>query len=185
VIAFLARSYQDRNGPRTREEILNLLRKEPGLTKTQLCRKLDLAWGTIYYHLRLLRDDRELVERSAWGRRRFYTMDTPSPEALLLPLLRDVTVPQILAAVSESPGIGIGDLSEHLALSRKVVRRHLAALVRSGILTRTPQFRAQYFLSERYQAQGGARSLGSPEAGLTPKHRIGLQPRNDDPLTRH
>jgi predicted transcriptional regulator len=163
VIA-LVRAYQDRNGPRTRQEILTLLRAEPGLTKTQLCSRLDLAWGTIHYHLRLLREEQEIVERSAWGRRRFYTADTPTPEALLLPLLRDGTAPQIISAVHESPGIGIGGLSHRLAMSRKVVRRHLSALVGTGVLEKTPQFRARYFVSPRYHARGGA----GEDAGLEP-----------------
>lgn len=148
MILLLARLGAERNGPQTRKEILNLLRLEPGLTKTQVCRRLDLGWGTVSYHLRVLERDRQITQRRFLGFNRIYTPAARSPEAALMPLLRESIVPHLLERVHESPGIGIQALSRELSLGRKVVRRHLLALVQNGLVERSSHYRPKFYIRE-------------------------------------
>lgn len=143
------RTAAERNGPETRREILNLLRSEPGLTKSQVCRRLNLAWGTVSHHTRVLEREGLLVRRRVFGFNRYYTGETRGPELQLMPLLRESLVPYLLQRVEANPGIGIQALSRELGLGRKVVRRQLESMVEAGLLERSEDYRPKFFLLER------------------------------------
>lgn len=148
MILLAARLASQRNGPATRAEILNLLRHEPGLTKTQVCRRLGLGWGTVSHHIRVMERERQVVQRRFLGFNRIYWSQARSPELSLMPLLRDSLVPHLLERIQRSPGIGIQALSKELSLGRKVVRRQLLALVESGLLQRSEHYRPRFYLRE-------------------------------------
>ena len=144
---FLVRMYVDRNGPATRQEILNALEANPGLTKTQLCRQLGLAWGTISHHVRVLEQEGDLVKRRLHGWSRLYIPATPSAEMALMPLLREETVPRILSMLSAKPGLNIKDLTLELSESRKVLRRCLKMMVEAGALERRGNHRPKFYVA--------------------------------------
>lgn len=143
------RTAAERNGPETRREILNLLRSEPGLTKSQVCRRLNLAWGTVSHHTRVLERDGALARRRILGFNRYYTSDARGPELQLMPLLRESLVPYLLQRVEATPGIGIQKLSRELGLGRKVIRRQLESMVEAGLVERSSDYRPKFFVLER------------------------------------
>lgn len=173
MIFLAGRSAQERNGPETRKEILNLLRIDQGLTKTQICRRLNLAWGTVSHHTRVLERERSLVRRRVFGFARLYTMEARGPEFILMPLLRESLIPHLLHIIETQPGIGIQALSREFGLGRKVVRRQLEAMVQAGLLERTDDYRPKFFLLDRAPGGSGdslATDLRKPRDGNDVMH---------------
>jgi predicted transcriptional regulator len=163
MILFLVRQYKDRDGPRTREEILNIIRLSPGLTKTEIKQSVGLAWGTIYYHLRVLQSEKQLVAKRYLGRTRIYTSDA-TEEIRLMPLMRLSLATDLVERVRQSPGIGIQALSAQLGISRKTIRRHLFQLVDSGMLQKSSHYRPRFYTKQRGP-------ISNAEARLTPEAR--------------
>ena len=139
-----------RNGPATRQEICNALAHEPGLTKAQLCRLLDLSWGTIAHHVRRLDLDGVLVRRTVRHRTRFFLVRDASLD--VHPLSFEPLVAPLLDAVVRNPGIAIRELSAAMSVDRRTIRRHLDLLIDSGLVAQTRDYRPRFFVVERERA---------------------------------
>lgn len=148
------RNYADRDGPATRQEILNTLQREPGLTKSQLCRLLQLSWGTISHHVALLEEDRLVVRKPLHGRRRLFLPTMAEDAVAFHSLARTPLIPRLLAQVRERPGIGIQALATHLSVDRRLIRRNLDLLIESGLLAQTGDYRPKFYLVEQTRANG-------------------------------
>lgn len=146
------RTHADRNGPRTRQEILNSLQAEPGLTKSQLCRLLDLSWSTISHHVRLLEAQQSIERRILWGRTRWFVQGTSRERIEMSPIARNHIATCLLFAVVQNPGIGIRALSTSLSIDRRAIRRHLDLLIDAGLVAQTTAYRPQFFVIERARA---------------------------------
>lgn len=130
----------------SRERLLALIRDRPGLHKSALCHETGLAWGTVDYHLRLL-ERGNLVSRHSVGRTtRLFPAGLRERQSVLA-TLADHAAARILAAVREAPQ-RMGSLSDHLGLSPKVVRRHVARLLHEGLLLRDGDHRPVYRAAE-------------------------------------
>jgi predicted transcriptional regulator len=155
----------------SRERLLDLIRSQPGLHKSALCQETGLAWGTVDYHLRLLRRG-NLVSQHVDGRTtRVFPADLRHRQSLLA-ALADEPAARIAAAVHQAPQRA-GALSDRLGLSPKVVRRHLARLLREGLLVREGDHRPLYRVAD--DAHGLLVSGPRSEAVLSLPS--GLQPR--------
>lgn len=143
------KGYAQRNGPLTRDEIVNALHREPGLTKTQLCQLLDLSWGTISHHVRLLEADGIVERRILRHRARLFTRGTPADKIAASPVVHDPLAAPILQAVVTNPGIGIRHLAARMSVDRRAIRRHLDLLIDSGLVAQTRAYRPQFFVVER------------------------------------
>jgi DNA-binding transcriptional ArsR family regulator len=58
--------------------------------------------------------------------------------------LHDKDSSLVLAALLEAPGLGVYQLSDHLGLSRKVIRTHLARLMEDGLVDKVGHSRPRY-----------------------------------------
>jgi predicted transcriptional regulator len=143
------RGYAERNGPLTREEIVNALRNEPGLTKSQICRLLDLSWGTISHHARLLEAQGRIERRAIRHRTRFFAQGMQADRLTSNPAAHDPLAAPLLEAVVANPGIGIRDLAASLSVDRRAIRRHLDLLIESGLVAQTRAYRPQFFVIEQ------------------------------------
>lgn len=159
------RSYADRDGPATRQEIINTLQREPGLTKSQLCRRLQLSWGTISHHVALLEESRLVLRKPLHGRRRLFLPSVSEATVVLHELARNPLVPPLLAHVRETPGIGIQALAKSMSVNRRIIRRHLDLLIKSGLMAQTRDYRPRFYLIE----QGRANGIIEMAAGNDPK----------------
>lgn len=130
----------------SRERLLDLIRRRPGLHKSALCAETGLAWGTVDYHLRLL-ERGNLVSRHCAGRTtRLFPSDLRQSQSLLA-ALADHTSARILATLRKEPQ-RMSALSDRLRLAPKVVRRHLVRLQRDGLLVRDGAHRPVYRVRE-------------------------------------
>ncbi len=142
----------DRNGPATRHEIVNTLRHEPGITKSQLCRRLGLAWGTISHHVQLLETTGVVERQRINGRKRLFLAGLSREEQAWSQLVRSLVVPELVRRIEAQPGIGIHDLANALRLNRRLVRRNLDRLIESGLVGQTTDYRPRFFVVERQRA---------------------------------
>jgi DNA-binding IclR family transcriptional regulator len=140
-VIFLVR---ERNGPAVRKEILNTLRHEPGITKSQLCRRLNLSWGGVWHHVRRLESEGLLLRKNIYGWTGLFAASTPRLEMLLLPLLRDDVALTIIGLLRESPGLRVQDVTRLSRLSRKQVRRRLGYLQAAGLVDRSDGVQAKF-----------------------------------------
>lgn len=140
----IARMPRERNGPGLRKEILNTLRHEPGLTKSQLCRRLDVSWGAVWHHVRRLESDGEIIRKKTYGWTGLFASSTPRLEMTILPLLRDDAALRILAILRDAPGLRMQEITRQSQLSRKMVRRRLDRLAAAGLVDRSSELQAKY-----------------------------------------
>lgn len=143
------KGYAERNGPLTRDEIVNALRLEPGLTKTQMCQLLDLSWGTISHHVRLLEAAGRIERRTLRRRTRWFAQGTPAARIATSPIIHDALAVPILQAIVDNPGIAIRHLAASMSVDRRAIRRHLDLLIDSGLVAQTRAYRPQFFVVEQ------------------------------------
>ncbi len=123
-----------RDGAATRNLICEQVRERPGIHKSELCRALDLAWGTVTYHLRLL-EKRGQLRCIARGRQvNIFPAGVPELHMRWLSALREDI--GILPALADGLEAKVGDLSSELGLPRRIIRRHLANLEEDGFISK-------------------------------------------------
>lgn len=129
----------------TREHLLMQVREEPGLTKTELCKRVGLAWGTVYYHVNRLQKAGIVNVIEDGSSTRVFDACIPSEDMRLIGSLRREYSKNIVRFLSQNGGIQMCDLVKDLGVSRKIVRRHLSALSESGALQRGEGSRPRYW----------------------------------------
>lgn len=143
----LAKLPKDRDGPAVRREILNTLSREPGITKAQLSRRLNLSWSSVWHHVRRLESEGQLIRKSLFGRNSLYAANTPRLDMLLLPLLRDDASLRILNLLQATPDLRIQDVTRLAQVSRKQARRRLEHLLGAGLVERNQDYQAKFRIS--------------------------------------
>lgn len=154
-----------------RERLVALVSQHPGLNKSDACRQLAVAWGTLAYHVRMLRAAGLLVAE-AHGREVLLFPPASTPQSRLRDrAIRPADAHRILAALGDMRQSGLYDLSRHCNLPPKAVRRHVSSLLAAGFIENHAIGRPRYVLSAkaRYELQREP----APETIA----RFGLQPR--------
>lgn len=139
MVFFLAGAI--RNGEATRDRIVELVRGEPGIHTLEISKRLDLAWSTVAYHLRVLTKERRLSIVKELRERRAFPMETPDFCRGWLSTLRDEDASKVLGALLERPGQSVPELSQHLGFTHKIVRRCLTNLEDAEIVDRRGSMR--------------------------------------------
>ncbi len=124
------------------------IRQHPGITKSELCRKTELAWGTVTHHVHMLLRKGAVVGHRARGR-----LHLSVPEArTMLPAqaaLADPERARILAYLGSHPvPQGPSLLGKELGLDRRVVRRHLHHLETAGLIKGDGYYHPRFFIPE-------------------------------------
>lgn len=161
-----------RNGEASRQRILDLVTRNPGATKSQICRELNLGWGTVSHHLAVLRRQEVLTSYAVGKEVRVFAAAIGDRQARYLAVLGDGPAAGIVAELRDNPGSRLVDLCEALGVSRKVIRRHLTVLGGEGILVRSGEARPRYALHDG--GQSGAAAQGADQGLREPKHETRL-----------
>lgn len=121
----------------TRAALLRAVRERGGVHKSELKRLVGIGWGNLGHHLRVLERDR-LVELEGRGRLTWvFDVALPRRERDLLVATRPSAARRLMEAIGMRDRVTVGSLSEELALSKKVIRRHLGALARAGAVEKS------------------------------------------------
>ncbi len=117
-----------------RAKILKLVHEHPAMTKSELARATGLAWGTVCYHVDVLRANGLM---SAVESEKFVYLLLPTHDAEKVAAYRALRDPDAVAIarhVAGMPQCTMKELTTDLPLSRKVVRNRGATLLAAGIL---------------------------------------------------
>lgn len=115
----------------TRRALCGLVQAHPGIHLRGLVNATGFGFGAVSYHLHVLQAS-GLISASPSGLRVcFYPMGV-EPLVTIPPISRRRV--QILEALGESPGVGLGEIGEVLGLSRKSVAYHVRALRAAGLV---------------------------------------------------
>lgn len=110
-----------------RQAVYDAVRNRPGARFEELRRGLDLSYGALAYHLRVLEREGYLTARTDWSRRRFYPSGLAPPSAQA----REVA-DRIVALVTQQPGLGQSDVARALGMSRQLAAYHLGVVAAGG-----------------------------------------------------
>ena len=133
----------------TRDRVLDLVRSEPGVSKSEIARRLGIGWGTVGYHLHRLQKHR-LLRIHDTGYRTLVVPSMHGEEAAsVFAALREPVNQDLLQSVHEAGDAGLMELADEHGLSRKVVRRRLGQLMQAGLLERQAGHRGRFMLQPR------------------------------------
>lgn len=132
-----------------REEILSILKREPGLCFQGIQDRVGLAPGTTKWHLKKL-EDSNFVDSTADGRHTRYHpsgMEKATVNAVLA--IRDPSRLSLVRMVQRNPGITQSDLAKAAGLAQSTASHHLKRLIEDGLIKKERDGRAnRYYVSE-------------------------------------
>lgn len=118
----------------TRKRLLGLIQRRPGIHASELTREVDESWGTVQYHLSLLRKA-DLVDSVETGReRRFFPSGVDPQKARLFSLMTQGRRAEVAQFIRDHPGARQVDVCDALDVSRKTFRNSIRPLVDEGFV---------------------------------------------------
>lgn len=108
-----------------RQQLVDLVEREPGLHLRELQRRLDVGYGQVAYHLNRLEDENIIESHREGLYRRFYTRHADPGEDQSSPSTRD----EVLDAIRGNPGTHAAEIARELETSRQLVSYHVRELV--------------------------------------------------------
>lgn len=126
-----------------RQQILAIVKAQPGIPIGELMSRLGIGWGTVYHHISKL-TRAGLIRTHASGRRRLVF---PSPfavepqDAPAYAIVHGATAQRVARAIVEKPGRSITDLCAELNESARVVYYHVKRLLDAGLVTSSSKTR--------------------------------------------
>lgn len=126
----------ERDGYQTRQEILAVVQETGAIHKSELCRRVEKAWGTIAYHIRVLHREGMVASERHGGLHWVFPAGFDAQERRKARALAEESARQVLQAVEESPGLTPVQLGNALDLPMKTIRRHLSDLTDSSVIQR-------------------------------------------------
>ncbi len=144
-----------------RKRLVNLIERKPGIHASELCREAGEPWGTVQYHIDLLRKG-ELVQSHSTGRERcLFPGTTDETEAMQMAVLNQGRRPDIATLLLARPGLRQVDVCNTLGIGRKTFRSSMKALVDAGLIEeRRGLQEVRYFPAEHLPDM-----LGESDAG--------------------
>lgn len=119
-----------------RQQILAIVRAQPGIPIGELMGRLGIGWGTVYHHIAKL-TRQGLIRTHASGRRRLIF---PAPyaiepqEAPGFAIVRGATAQRIARSILAKPGQSVGEICQDVAESPRVVYYHVKRLLEAGLV---------------------------------------------------
>lgn len=119
---------------RRRADIMRFLRSNPGACISQLCKEVNLSWGSAQHHLFMLERAGLVASQEAGRNHAFFTKETGDGLLVPLALLRNRRALELSQAILESPGVRQKELCRKLEMTRKVLRHHIGLLTAAGLV---------------------------------------------------
>lgn len=117
-----------------RKRLIGLIRKDPGIHASEICRSTGEAWGTVQYHLSLLQKSELVTSVDAGRERRFFPGGIEPEKARLLGILQGGRRQDIVSWIRENPGARQVDVCNALKVSRKTFRAAVSPLMEEGLV---------------------------------------------------
>lgn len=135
---------------RLRDQILHLIKAEPGIHASDIARRVEAGWGTIVYHLSVL-EKNKLVSSLVDGRhKRFFPIGIVDfSRRGQLAVLRNDTTKTIFEMIAADPGIIQGDVAGRSQLSVPAAIWHLKRLEDAGLVGRAKEGRRVHYFANK------------------------------------
>lgn len=135
---------------RLRDQILHLIKAEPGIHASDIARRVEAGWGTIVYHLSVL-ERNKLVSSLVDGRhKRFFPIGIVDfSRRGQLAVLRNDTTKTIFEMIAQDPGIIQGDVAGRSSLSVPAAIWHLKRLEDAGLVGRAKEGRRVHYFANK------------------------------------
>lgn len=135
---------------RLRDQILHLIKAEPGIHASDIARRVEAGWGTIVYHLSVL-ERNKLVSSLVDGRhKRFFPIGIVDfSRRGQLAVLRNDTTKTIFEMIAQDPGIIQGDVAGRSNLSVPAAIWHLKRLEDAGLVGRAKEGRRVHYFANK------------------------------------
>jgi predicted transcriptional regulator len=131
--------------------ILREVESNPGITQLELRDQFEMAWGTVHYHVRKLRDYGRVKAYTQEPRTHLFSPEIPDEVMPAIAALRRDRAEEILNAI-ESPKQSF-ELQNDLGLGKNVVKAHLVRLHAAGLVVKEGQVRAKYAKNQGFVKQ--------------------------------
>ena len=140
------RAARDSGRGATREKVLDLVTRQPGIPAEKVLDVLDIGWGTLSHHLERLKMQ-ALVRVNVEGRRKllYPAGSLDEKEASRRARLFYPKAREIAQAVLREPGISIAAVSDRCGLSPRVVYYHLKELLALGLIEKAGRYPATLY----------------------------------------
>ncbi len=132
-----------------REEILGILKREPGLCFQEIQDRVGLAPGTTKWHLDKLEDSSFVASMRDGRHTRYHPtgMDKRTVEAVVA--VRDPSRLALVRMVQRNPGITQGDLASAAGLAQSTASHHLERLIGDGLIDKEKDGRSnRYYVAD-------------------------------------
>lgn len=132
-----------------REEILDVLKREPGLCFQEIQDRVGLAPGTTKWHLNKLKGSSFIASMRDGRHTRFYPsgMDKTTLKAVVA--IRDPSRLALVRMVQRNPGINQGDLASAAGLAQSTASHHLERLIEEGLVDKRKDGRSnRYYIQD-------------------------------------
>ncbi|MBI2077130.1 MAG: winged helix-turn-helix transcriptional regulator [Euryarchaeota archaeon] len=129
-----------------RELILAVLRRRQGATVSDLRRETHLGWGSLQYHLHVLRRSRAIQELRLGHAKHLFTKDAAANDLRGLALLRHGRLLEVAERIAAEPGLTQAELLRSLDIARGTLREYLRQMKEAGLVEpQTDDTRPRYF----------------------------------------
>ena len=129
------RASPDGSDESAESRILEFIEAHPGAHLREIKRELNLAMGTVQYHLYNLEREGRIVSRRSGLRKRFYPSTLfGEGQRAILDVLSQETERDILLYVLENPGSTQKAVTEYLGISPGTVNWHIKRLCAAGLI---------------------------------------------------
>jgi predicted transcriptional regulator len=142
---------QDLLDNQIRDQILQVIRNDPGVHTTDLAERVDAGWGTTVYHLGVL-EKNGLVSSLIDGRyHRFFPVGTVDFSARgQLAVMKNLRTKSIYELIAHDPGIVQESLARSIGISAPAAIFHLKRLEEVGMVGRVRKGRkVHYYANEK------------------------------------
>lgn len=134
-----------------RDDILDVVDREPGISASELGRRLSCGWGTLVYHLTVL-ERMQLLSSAREGRhKRFFVQGRINySDKGAVGLLANPAARTLLLAIQEHPGVIQKELARMLGLTSGTISWHVERLSSAGLVVKEEDGRAvRYYPAQK------------------------------------
>ncbi|UCE37580.1 MAG: winged helix-turn-helix transcriptional regulator [Thermoplasmata archaeon] len=126
----------------TRENIYDIISRNPGITFGTITRELRLAAGECQYHVRVLEREGYIKSKRTGKYTRYYLTGQKASEVSKIQ-------EQILLAIKDKEGLSQTQIASILGISRQVVNYNIKPLVKKGEVIEVREInRCRYFIAD-------------------------------------
>jgi DNA-binding transcriptional ArsR family regulator len=119
----------------TRQAIYDAIQDDPGLCTSEICDRVDAAWGTAVYHLKVLEDNHFVVSMKHGRHRRFFENGGKHKgEKEAVATLQNETTAEIYDTIRSDPGLPQKEIADRVDLTPQALAWHLNRLKEAQLL---------------------------------------------------